>query len=867
VRSPIRYLAGNLTWTMSGPVWATWRVLPTSYHHAGRTAKRDLLDATEAVLKGLPAESLLLSLCPRTDASDVVRRMIDGVPLDDCPAWVRACEATLDSLEDMALHERTHWISVPLPMLSRTQRASTVFDSAKATVVAAFGLAPAPPGRDEVRGYLAAARQLRATLPGTVHLREATPADLFWMHARAARRGLDEPALPNAEATRPRTGIALVNETMFDEGAKGDSDSAGASPFDRRLLKVVTEHGASYQALLTLAEMPDSFAFPGSEWLANLDDFGIPIDWAARIKTVPAVEAEARSRRQARELAEQVGEYTHETAGVPAALQEARASLDDYRARLQASASEVELQVSVVLCVSGSDRADVEAQAEAIRKAYAANDYQLARPLGDQLMLYTAMLPGYPAPRVVRDYVQYLLARDFAIAMPWAGGGLGDPTGGLLGFSLGGNGIRPVLVDPTYGPRVNASASAGWVGELGAGKSVAMKVFMWLLLARDPHARALVVDRTPVEEWVRFAQACPGHTQVIRISERAEVNLDPLRIFPPAQAARYTESFLTLLLGTAPMEVEGIVLAEAIAAVASRPGPTMNALVAELDRRATAAEPAAADLGRKLRVVASKKLARVLFDPSLPPLRLEDVASGGAASVVFATAGLMLPTRDELSIEHRFRRLEFEKVFGRACLYLIAALCREVSFADRGRFVGVFFDECWWLTSSVEGQELLLEQIRDGRKHFAGAFLGSHDPADFGNETIRGLLSHRFLFRHRSPAMASRGLEFLGLDASEPGLVELVTKDLSPVHGNPLERERRAGECLYRHLTGSVEQVKIMLPPLPEVAEAITTTPGTVDRPPTDLHPTGLHPTGLHPAGLHAVDGHAVAGTRLAGLA
>jgi AAA-like domain len=831
VRSPIRYLAGNLTWTMSGPVWATWRVLPTSYHHAGRTAKRDLLDATEAVLKGLPAESLLISLCPRTDASDVVRRMIDGVPLEHCPEWVQACEATLDSLEDMALHERTHWISVPLPMLTRSQRATAVLESAKAAVLAAFGLAPAPPDRDEVRGYLAAARQLRATLPGTVRLREATPAEVFWMHARAARRGLDEPALPRSETSQPRSGLAVVSETVFDEGAKSDEDGARPSPFDRRVLKVVTEHGASYQTLLTVAEMPDSFAFPGSEWLANLDDFGIPIDWAARIRTVPAVEAEARSRRQARELAEQVGEYSHETAGVPAALQEARASLDDYRARLQASASEVELQVSIVLCVAAPDRAEVEAHAEAIRKAYAANDYQLARPLGDQLMLYTAMLPGYQTPRVVRDYVQYLLARDFAMAMPWAGGSLGDPMGGLLGFSLGGSGVRPVLVDPTYGPRVNASASAGWVGELGAGKSVAMKVFMWLLLARDPYARALVVDRTPVEEWVRFAGACPGATQVIRISERAEVNLDPLRIFPAAVAARYTESFLTLLLGTAPMELEGIVLAEAIAAVVGRPSPSMNGLVAELDRRAARNESAAGDLSRKLRVVAAKELARVLFDPNLPPLRLEDVASGGAASVVFSTAGLTLPTRDELSIEHRFRRLEFEKVFGRACLYLIAALCREVSFADRGQFVGVFFDECWWLTSSVEGQELLLEQIRDGRKHFAGAFLGSHDPADFGNETIRGLLSHRFLFRHRSPTLASRGLEFLGLDANEPGLVDLVTKELSPVHGNEAERERRAGECLYRHLAGSVEQVKIVLPPLPGVAEAIITTPVAASAP------------------------------------
>jgi hypothetical protein len=109
--------------------------------------------------------------------------------------------------------------------------------------------------------------------------------------------------------------------------------------------------------------------------------------------------------------------------------------------------------------------------------------------------------------------------------------------------------------------------------------------------------------------------------------------------------------------------------------------------------------------------------------------------------------------------------------------------------------------------------------------------------------------------------LASRGLEFLGLDATEPGLVDLVTKELSPVHGNEAERERRAGECLYRHLAGSVEQVKIMLPPLPEVAEAILTTP--VGVPP--ITPASAPP--VPPAGGSPVSPAGTTSVSLVGMA
>jgi len=829
MRLPIRYIAGNLLWSRYGSVWAVWRVEPAPYRNASRTAKHELLYATEAMLKTLVGEPMLLSLCGQLDAVDVVRRMVSGVDLEASPEWVMVCDAVLDQLDAMALTERSYWLAAPLPNLTSQRGLRAILDSAQGNLTGMFGLAAPPPSAAEVGARADQAAKLASTLPGGLKLHPASSAELLWMYMRAPLRGLDEPPLDAAskrrEAARNDPNLTALDEVFFDEGGK--TERSGLSLFNRRFLRVETEQGVSYQAFLALADMPSAFAFPGSEWLAHLDNFGFPIDWVSRLKIVPGREAEAKSRRQARELAHQVEEYDGEAAGVPAALQDARYDLDEYRARLTANASEVELRATTAFCVYSHELEQCEARAEVLRNAFGSNQYQIVRPIDGQLALYEAMLPGGSAGRVVSDYAQFQPARDFAMATPFAATDVGDPQGGLLGFILDGSGVRPVLWDPSYGPQINASASSGFVGELGAGKSVALKKAWWETIApRRPGpdgmpraGRVLCVDRTPIEEFVTFAKACPGVTEIIQVDATANLTLDPLRIFRLPTAARYAESFLTLLLGTMPLELEGVLLSEAVTAVAGRPNPSISRVIDELEARSNA-DSLARDLARKLRAVAGKDLARIVFDETLPPLRISD-----ADSIVFATASLRLPKREELVSEYFSKRLELEKVFGRAVLYLIAAICREVAFSDISRFTAVIWDECWWLTSSAEGQELLLELIRDGRKHNAGAFVGSHDPDDFGNEIIRGLLSSRFLLRQRDKTLAAKGLRFLGLDAGDPDLLHLVTKNLSPLDVPEADRELRAGECLFRDVRSRVGKVKIIIPPLPEVMEAILTTP------------------------------------------
>ncbi|MFI0742368.1 ATP-binding protein [Streptomyces sp. NPDC021100] len=842
MRLPIRHVSNNIVFTTHGTCWAVWRVAATNYSHAPSAAKRRRLKALEALVKSLTGEPMLLSLCPQVDPVAVVRAMVADVDLQRSPRYEQLGHAVLDQLEEMELTGRTDWLAVPLPALSHKDALLGAFRSAKAEVALQLGLMPAPVTAAEVAQRTEQAARMQAQWPSGVSMRPATEAEILWIYGHSARRGLAEPFLPDGTEApvrgRGRT-VAALGEVLLAEGGTdfGQRRTAPGNPFARRYVQVSSEWGDSYQALLALSEMPEAFALPGAAYLQQLDDLAYPVDWSARLVITPGAKAEAKSRKRARHLKAQAAEYEGDPAGPPASTVQHQEDNDEYRQRLTASAREVEVRAMVTLAVWGTSADEAGDRAAALVSDFGSTDYTFARPVGEQTNLWHAMLPGSRTPRVLTGYAQYLLARDFAMAMPWCGSQLGDERGALFGFQLASGGVRPVLIDPTRGPRENANGSMAFVGELGAGKSVALKAAVYNVLARGhllgkvrSRGRAVIVDRTKQEEWVRFARACPGTTQVIRIDQAAEVSLDPLRLYvdrSPKVAARFCESFLTLLLGVRPMDLEGVALSEAVQAVLEAPAPSMRALIDELTRRG-GGDPASRTLARKLQAVARKDLAAVVFDETLPV-----VDTHRADSVVFAVNALALPKKTELASDHRIERMEFEKVLGRALMYLIAAVARETVMASREEFGVAVFDECWWLTSSDEGLELLLELLRDGRKHNAAAYVASHDPDDIGPaETekgviVRGLIPHRMAFRQTTRSLAERALDFLGVDASDADLLELVTTGLSPIDADMPEEEKaaRAGECLYRDLAGRIGLMRVLIPADAAVMAAIHTTP------------------------------------------
>ncbi|WP_406719114.1 ATP-binding protein [Streptomyces althioticus] len=868
MRVPVRHIAGHLVWSTHGSVWAVYRLHPGPDAKGQRAetvqgtyvpaAVRDeQLAKVTHLVRSLSGAPRLFGLCAQVDPGEVALRMIEGIEPagqglgEGAHPWVENVEATLDLLEGQEMHRRTLWLAVPLQNESGGQLAASL-GAMWADVAPVLGMRAAPVARREVSAYREQASRVEAALAGGIGFRTARPAEIVWMVQHALHRGLAEPLLTEAETSTlygghvhggvlrspsyADLGQARLQEGGIDPELDDTEELKGAgpitqsgrsawwrlqarSPLRRRWLQVETDRGIGYQAQLALAECPPAVGVEAADLFAQLEMLDFPVDYTVDLTLVPAEKAREQVRRKKNELIDQADQYDARPTGMPASLTDAARDLGELDARLSRTSVEVEVQSVTVLTVWGPSAAVCDARARALAALLSGADYRAVRPAGLQEALFTLGLPGTARPGMLREFTQHQVSEDWALSGAFTTAEVGDPNGMFLGLDLDCGTTRPVMINVADAPKQDASASMGIVGDLGAGKSVLQKLIAEAVWARG--GCAICIDRTPVREWATFARsAAKGRVQIVDAA-RAEVSIDPLRMFDGPQGRHYALSYLTLQLGIGPMSTSGEVLHHAVERAAAGEQPSMHRVLEVLDEmsanEAGRRQDAAATLAGLIRVVASSPLARMVFDPALPPVRLD--ASSASDMIVITTAGLKLPPKAAFDNPEVLHQQPLEALIGRAVLYLIAALARQSAFEDPQRFTAVVLDELYWLTSSAEGTALVHEILHDGRKHGAGLIAGSHDAEELGPD--RGLMAYRALARTTDRARARRGLEFIGLNPDDEELVRLVTSGLSPVG-----HQGREGEFLLTCPRQNTGRVKTVIPRIARIAASITTTPG-----------------------------------------
>jgi hypothetical protein len=815
MRPPAVAVVGNLVWSRTGRVWTIWRVPTSPYRWLSDRQKHAEHSRVRALLAALPPESSILSVSARVDPGEVAEAMMAGVDLDAQPGWVDVVDAVLDGLETVELYRRRHYLCVQLPERRDGGRLRRRWRAAAGPVLSGFALSAPPIPLAEVRAALRHADDLRSQLR-TVRLETPEPGEVGWLYARAARRGLAaEPPLSGWPEPRlrwlPRNGrepavaapslAPLIESNIRNGGSAGDDDR----PWHRRYLRVETDDGVSYQCFAAVADAPEQFGFPGglSEWLLVADQLPFPVDWCARIRAVPNQAAARSATRQQRELAGQVAEYDAEPAGPPPSLAAAMDAVDDERAQLAANPSEPELHVAMVYAVWADSLPELERRAGWLTTLYRGSEYHLARPTGGQLDLFEAMLPGAGTPRVCDDYRQYLLPRDLAAGMPFAGVALGDTEGMLLGASRDAGCAVPALLDPAAGPRHDRDGSVAAFGTLGSGKSYLAKRLAATVLLRG--GQVLLLDRTQAGEYVRFAHAMANlgvRTQVLAIDENANLLLDPLRVFSGPTATQTAAGYLGTVCGTDPTSLEAATLTRAVQRVHDDGGRLADVL-GVLDGLADEGTEYrhARELSLRLASIAQNRFGAPVWGDT------GDSISTDADCTVIHLPHLAIPSRDVLLSEHLSRKLLAEQVCSLGLLYLTVALAQQVAYAHPGRFAALGLDEAWALTYTLPGQQLLLDVLRDGRKHNAAAWVFSQHPNDLPGEA-RDLVSTRFVFGLTGTAAAD-GLRWLGVEPSRPNLDLLeawaARRGADTVAGDGIEPP----ECLMRDAAGRIGRVQI----------------------------------------------------------
>ncbi|MFF8632482.1 ATP-binding protein [Streptomyces werraensis] len=869
MRVPVRHIAGHLVWSTHGSAWAVYRLHPGPDGDGQRAetvqgtyvpaAVRDeQLAKVTHLVRSLSGAPRLFGLCAQVDPGEVALKMIEGiepagqVPGEGVHPWVENVEATLDLLDGQEMHRRTLWLAVPLQNETAGGQVAASLGAMWADVAPALGMRAAPVARREVSAYREQASRVEAALAGGIAFRPARPAEIVWMVQHALHRGLTEPLLTEAEASdlyggQVRDGVlrspsyadlgqARLQEGGIDPDLDDAEDFEGpgrvtrsgrtawwrlqvGSPLRRRWLQVESDAGVGYQTQLALAECPPAVAAQAADLFAQLEMLDFPVDYTVDLTLVPAEKARDQVRRKKNELVDQADQYDARPTGMPASLTDAARDLGELDARLSRTSVEVEVQSVTVLTVWGPTAAVCDARARALTALLSGADYRAVRPAGLQEALFTLGLPGTARPGVLREFTQHQVSEDWALSGAFTVSEVGDPNGMFLGLDLDCGTTRPVMINVADAPKQDASASMGIVGDLGAGKSVLQKLIAEAVWARG--GCAICIDRTPVREWATFARsAARGRVQIVDAA-RAEVSIDPLRMFDGPEGRHYALSYLTLQLGIGPMSTSGEVLHHAVERAAAHEQPSMQRVLEVLEEMASTEagrrQDAAATLAGLIRVVATNPLARMVFDPTLPPVRLD--ASSASDMIVITTAGLKLPPKAAFDNPEVLHQQPLEALIGRAVLYLIAALARQTAFEDPERFTAVVLDELYWLTSSAEGAALVHEILHDGRKHGAGLLAGSHDAEELGPD--RGLMAYRALARTADRERARRGLEFVGLNPDDPALVRLVTTGLSPVG-----QSGREGEFLLTCPRQNTGRVKTVIPRIERIATSITTTPG-----------------------------------------
>lgn len=857
MRIPFRHIAGHLVWSVSGTVWAVWRVAPVGGRYVAPQVRDELLSRVTSLVRSLAGAPRLFGLAARVDPGEVAEQMVEGVDWQHLPAWAESTAAALDLLAGQEMHRRTLWLAVPLTSPGRRFDLAANGSAMWSELSGALGLAPVPVAAGEVAEYTERAQRVQSALGGGLSLRPARPAEIVWMLQHAVHRGLEEPLLADAEESSlygsrvqgdelHSPSYADLGQVRLAEGGRpptGDSDGRtkqakkgkgsrsspsgaawwrkdGASPLARRWLQVECEAGTGYQAHLALAEFPAVQALESADLLAQLESLDFPVDFTVDMQVVPSERAREQVRRKKKELLDQAEQYGAQPTGMPHSLPEAAGALAEQDARLSRSSVEVEVQSVTVLTVWGPDPVVCDARARALVALLSGGDYRAVRPHGMQEALFALGLPGAVRPAGVKEFTQHQLSEDWAAGGAFTNTQVGDPSGMMVGVDLDCGTIRPVLINLADAPQRNASASIGIVGDLGGGKSVLEKLLV--AAVADRGGRAIVIDRTPIREWATFAQsAAVGRCEVIDAA-KAQLSIDPLRVFGGPVGAHYALSYLTLQLGVGPMSASGAVLHHAVEEAAAGPDPSMASVLQALRALAKGSSPgstrrdAATTMSELLAIVSSNPLAGMVFDPNLPPVTLDGDLS--ADVVVMTTTGLTLPPREAFADMEVLRQQPLEALIGRAVLYLIAAIARQAAFSDPSRFCTVAMDESYWLTSSAEGSALVHEILHDGRKHGAGCILAAHDADELGKDA--GLLAYKALARTSDQARARKGLAFLGLDSEDEDLVRMVTTGLSPVG-----QKGREGEMLLRDPRMQVGRIKVHVPPVPRIEKAIYTTP------------------------------------------
>ncbi|UCA22884.1 ATP-binding protein [Mycobacterium kansasii] len=835
---PTVAVVGNLRLTRTGSWWADYLVDGMDYGLRDVDDKDQVRQLHQQFFQEVPDYTLLAGISAPMDFSEAMRRMVteNDLALED---YIAECNAQAARLEMLAPRTRLYWLSMPLDQNFRHGQAGTrLLNKSMLT-----GSDDEPSAEDMDKAITKAA-ELSARLAEIVSLTPVTDQQMRWLWDHHISRGLDAGPCPPVRHSRIRAGIRTFTEALFDEGANADRMTNATSWWQRntpsfgRISKIsrpdAEDPRTTYQCMLTVKSFPsDEMIFPGGSEFFQLADSltgrgdDAVIDWALRIRRVPRNEVLARNVKTLRQIDEQMDQRDGETSFGTSMLTEKAFALADYNRLIEGADDEVEIRFTPIFAVGATDRTKAQAAVNELTRACKSKRITLEAPLGAQRELWMSMVPGAHHTKAVDACVHITTSADVAAFVPCVSARVGDAQGPIVGINLTSGCFEPVHLDITGKTARQEAASVATVGQPGGGKTYFLQTILGQII--DKGGQVLAVDRTELGEYAEWARGLTNPT-VIDLAE-PKYSMDPLRVFSRDEAAGRTLDLLLPLINVSATSSAAGVL-QRMLQPDTRDDNDVHGLAGLVSFLTSSEVPQefqtseVIELANLLRFWRNDPNAAALFDPTLPPLRLDSSAT------IIRTHRLQLPTDADINSEHLFSQLSPTKHMGRALYGLTATIARRAFFAVENRHrLGVYaLDEAHHLTTTHGGPQVITEFARDGRKNNAAIVMGSQDPDDYAELT--DFFTTLVVFKQTKENQARKSLKWLGLDPdANPGLVKDLRYHTSPA-GKDGQRppEHRRGECYIRDVALNVARMKTLGPALQRRSERMNTNAPTARR-------------------------------------
>lgn len=810
MRAPLTFIYGNCIFArgLDDP-WAAFRIESSSYAWSREADKRASMLSLVGAIESLEADIQIIRVSRRWNLAryraEVCRAPSSG-GREPTPELLRYVDEQVGGLADVGSAQPLVFMLVSLreperdvaSHLSRAiaQHPREWLDALRSALSVGDGrmLAVAELERLRVR-----ADEAHARLASYLEARPARGVELQWLVRRAFCRALGEPEVDGLH--EPRALIFERNGKALLAPLEGDVLRWCESFVEHRerALRIESELGTSWQALLVLGALPERTPFPGARaelMFAAPESLPFGVDLSLNARYLPNELALRIARRRIQDAdqilrAESDGEQGASDRGYER-TQEAR----DLLAYLQAPSRPPLLRATLTLAVGAPGERELERRVEVCRRAY--GDIRLHRPLGDQLELFIQHLPAQRTR--VAGYDDTLTTEQVAAMMPTATHAAGSRAGFYLGHTLTGS-RQPVRFNLREGSDSDRNTAILCVGALGSGKTtLAQKLKLEGFLQG---ARVIDCDPKGDHRFHLLDEVAPHvESLTLRPDPALRGMLDPLRIAPPQLRQDAAISFLRdLLPGRADPAWETAVVGAVDRVLRRARQPTCMEVVLALKE----GDVTDVQVGKALEVYARSGITQLGF-----------AEAGRVHAPVGRKQVTYMPIRDLPAPQPGVPRSEFSQAerVGEQIVRLIAMFAMHLMGAERRRLKLFSFDEGWRLLGDPVGRTLLSGLQRMGRSELAVPIISTQLVTDAlvgEHESIENLLGATFVFGMRSEAEAARALSLLGLDPDDRGLRKsLLGYD--------------AGRCLFRDHRGRVEAIQVDLV-VPSLLRSLSTTP------------------------------------------